>query len=263
MTIPTLLTELTESGVATLILNRPAQHNAFDDALVHELTVALKRLQADSSVRVVVLAAAGKSFCAGADLNWMQRMATYSEEENFHDAMNLAELMYILANLAKPTLAKVQGAAYGGGVGLVACCDIAIASDTASFRLSEVALGLIPAVISPYVVKAVGERQARRYFISAEPFSAAQAEHIGLIHEVVASADLDKRTAQLLRTLLGNGPAAMVAAKTLISTVTHAPIDGVMVQDTARRIAEIRVSPEGREGIAAFLEKRKPAWRQE
>jgi methylglutaconyl-CoA hydratase len=207
-----------------------------------------------------VLAANGKSFSAGADLNWMRRMAEYSYQQNLTDALALAELMRTLNTLAKPTVAKVQGPAYGGGVGLVACCDLAIASEAASFSLSEVKLGLIPAVISPYVVNAIGERQARRYFLTAEPFSAHEAQRIGLVHEVVPPQELDAALAKLLATLAGNGTAAMVAAKDLARAVSRGPIDMVMIEDTARRIAEIRTSAEGREGLAAFLNKRKPAW---
>ncbi|TCO79279.1 methylglutaconyl-CoA hydratase [Plasticicumulans lactativorans] len=250
----------TAAGVATLTLNRPELHNAFDDALIAALTAALRRLEADPAVRVVVLAANGKSFSAGADLNWMRRMADYTVAQNLDDARGLAELMRTLNALAKPTVAKVQGAAYGGGVGLVACCDIAVAADGASFCLSEVRLGLIPAVISPYVVNAIGERQARRYFVSAERFDAAEARRIGLVHEVVPAAGLDAKVDELLATLAGNGPAAMVAAKDLARAVARGPLDAAMIEDTARRIADIRASAEGREGLSAFLGKRRPAW---
>lgn len=250
----------TTAGVATLTLNRPELHNAFDDALIAELTAALRRLEADPAVRVVVLAANGKSFSAGADLNWMRRMADYTVAQNLDDARGLAELMHTLNALAKPTVARVQGAAYGGGVGLVACCDIAIAADGASFCLSEVRLGLIPAVISPYVVNAIGERQARRYFVSAERFDAAEARRIGLVHEVVPAAGLDAKVDELLATLAGNGPAAMVAAKDLARAVARGPLDAAMIEDTARRIADIRASAEGCEGLSAFLGKRRPAW---
>jgi methylglutaconyl-CoA hydratase len=256
----TILSELSPSGIATLTLNRPELHNAFDDALIAQLTQALNQLETDSQVRVVVLAANGKSFSAGADLNWMRQMAEYSYQQNLTDALALAELMRTLNTLAKPTVAKVQGPAYGGGVGLVACCDIAIASEAASFSLSEVKLGLIPAVISPYVVNAIGERQARRYFLTAEPFSAHEAQRIGLVHEVVPPQELDAVLAKLLATLAGNGPAAMVAAKDLARAVSRGVLDMLMIEDTARRIAEIRASTEGREGLAAFLDKRKPAW---
>jgi len=263
MTEATILTALNTAGVATLTLNRPELHNAFDDYLISQLTAELRRLEAETAVRVVVLAARGKSFSAGADLNWMRRMATYSEEQNLRDARSLAELMRTLNGLGKPTIAKVQGAAYGGGVGLVACCDIAIATDTATFCLSEVKLGLIPAVISPYVVSAMGARQARRYFLSAERFDAVEARRTGLVHDVVPAAELDSRVDELLNTLAGNGPAAMVAAKDLIQAVSDRPLDDTVIEDTARRIATIRASREGQEGLNAFLSKRKPAWCQD
>lgn len=256
----TILTELNGAGVATLTLNRPKLHNAFDDMLIADLTTELRRLEKDTAAKIIVLAASGKSFSAGADLNWMRRMAEYSKDENFSDAMALGGLMDTLNHLAKPTVAKVQGAAYGGGVGLVACCDIAIASEAASFRLSEVALGLIPAVISPYVVRAMGERQARRYFVTAERFDAATAQRMGLIHQTVPAAALDDAVEEMLDTMAGNGPNAMVAAKDLIRAVGHGPIDHGMIEDTARRIAEIRASEEGREGVSAFLNKSKPSW---
>lgn len=259
----TLLSELDARGVGTVTLNRPDLHNAFDDALIADLTHELRRLESDAQVRVVILAAAGKSFSAGADLNWMRRMADYSFQQNLADALMLAELMRTLNDLAKPTIAKVQGPAYGGGVGLVACCDIAVASDAASFSLSEVKLGLIPAVISPYVVRAIGERQARRYFVTAERFDALAARRIGLVHEVAPAERLDTVVAGLLDDLSGNGPAAMMAAKNLVATVSRGPIDTAMIEDTARRIAEIRSSDEGREGLSAFLDKRKPVWRKD
>ncbi|MCC5812987.1 MAG: enoyl-CoA hydratase/isomerase family protein [Ectothiorhodospiraceae bacterium] len=247
-------------GIATLMLNRPERHNAFDDVLIADLTAELTRLEFLDEVRVVVLAGAGKSFSAGADLNWMKRMAGYSREDNYRDAMALAELMETLDALTKPTIARVQGAAFGGGVGLVACCDIAIASDAASFCLSEVRLGLIPAAISPYVTKSVGEKQARRYFITAERFDAVEARRIGLVHEVVPADELNARIGELTAQMRGNGPLAMAAAKQLARDVSRAPVDRGMMDDTSRRIADIRVSPEGQEGIGAFLEKRKPAW---
>ncbi len=251
-----------DQGVATLTLNRPDRHNAFDDALIADLTAELKRLEALDEVRVVILAGAGKSFSAGADLNWMKRMAAYSREDNYRDAMALAGLMETLDGLAKPTIARVQGAAFGGGVGLVACCDIAIASDAASFCLSEVKLGLIPAAISPYVTKCMGEKQARRYFVTAERFDAVEARRIGLVHEVVTADALDARIAELTKQMRGNGPLAMAAAKRLARDVSRGEVDQAMMDDTSRRIADIRVSPEGQEGIGAFLEKRKPAWTQ-
>jgi len=251
--------ETDRRGVATLTLARPEVHNAFDDKLIADLTAALARLGQDPAVRAVVLAAEGKSFSAGADLGWMQRMAGYGEAENLADARALGGLMRTLNDLPKPTVAKVQGAAYGGGVGLVACCDIAIAAPAASFMLSEVRLGLIPAVISPYVVGAIGTRAARRYFLTAERIDAEAALALGLLHRVVPAEELDAAAEATVTQLLGNGPHAIAAAKSLIAAVDR-PLDEAVIEDTARRIAEIRAGEEGREGIAAFLEKRKPAW---
>jgi methylglutaconyl-CoA hydratase len=249
-----------QNGCATLTLNRPDVHNAFDDRLIGQLTQRLRELEGNPQVRVVVLAAEGKSFSAGADLNWMKRMARYSEAENLRDAVALADLMHTLSALKKPTVARVQGAAYGGGVGLVACCDIAIGTTAASFSLSEVRLGLIPAVISPHVIAAVGERQARRYFLTAERFDAAEALRIGLLHAVVDEAQLDAAVQGMVDQLLKGGPKAQAAAKDLIAAVVNRPVDRALVEDTAERIARIRVTPEGREGIAAFLEKRAASW---
>jgi len=263
----TLLIATDARGAATVTLNRPDVHNAFDDKLIAELTQALERLEADHRVRVVVLTGAGKSFSAGADLNWMKRMARYSAAENRRDAEALAKLMRTLDRLAKPTIAHVQGAAIAGGCGLVACCDIALASERAIFAISEVRLGLIPAVISPYVVAAIGERNARRYFLTAESFDARSAEQMGLVHGVVGfnrrdtgSDPLQIAIDQLCDVLIANGPAAMAAAKTMIRDVARTPLDDALIAETARRIAEIRVGAEGREGIASFLEKRKPDW---
>jgi methylglutaconyl-CoA hydratase len=247
-------------GCATLTMNRPDVHNAFDDQLISQLTQRLRELEANAQVRVVVLAAEGKSFSAGADLNWMKRMARYSEAENLRDAVALADLLHTLSALKKPTVGRVQGAAYGGGVGLVACCDIAVATASASFSLSEVRLGLIPAVISPHVIAAIGERQARRYFLTAERFDAAEALRIGLLHAVVDQAQLDAAVQGIVEQLLKGGPRAQAAAKDLIAGVANRPVDRALVEDTAERIARIRVTPEGREGIAAFLEKRAPSW---
>jgi methylglutaconyl-CoA hydratase len=247
-------------GVATVTLNRPELHNAFDDRMIAELTGVLTKLGADSAVRIVVLAANGKSFSAGADLGWMKRMATYSEAENLKDARALGALMRTLDAMPKPTLALVQGPAYGGGVGLVACCDIAIAADTASFSLSEARLGLIPAVISPYVVRAIGARACRRYFLTAERFDVAEAHRLGLVHLVAPVAGLAETGEKMLRTLLDAGPAAQMECKSLIARVSDQPVDETMVDDTAQRIARLRASPEGKEGVAAFLGKRKAAW---
>jgi methylglutaconyl-CoA hydratase len=255
-----LLTQIDDLGRATVTLNRPEIHNAFDDTLIAALTSELKRLGRDDNVRVVILAARGKSFSSGADLNWMRRMADFTLEENLSDAMELAELMKTLANLPKPTIALVQGAAIGGGVGLVACCDIALAGERARFCLSEVKLGLIPAVISPYVVAAIGPRATRRYFLTAELFDAPVACRLGLVHEVVADDELADRGDRLSRQLLKNGPRAMAAVKELVSEVALSSLDDELIADTAERIAETRASVEGREGLSAFLEKRQPNW---
>jgi methylglutaconyl-CoA hydratase len=253
-------TNIDARGIARVLLDRPEVHNAFDDALIAELTKTFQALDGDGRVRVVVLTGAGKSFSAGGDLNWMKRMAGYSMAENVRDAEGLGALMASLDRLAKPTLGLVNGAAYGGGVGLVACCDIVIAASTAKFCLSEVKLGLIPAVISPYVVRAMGARAALRYFLTAEVFDAEDARRLGLAHEVVAPEDVEAAGARLVEVLLQAGPDAQAAAKALIARVAGAPIDEALIADTARRIAEIRATDEGREGVSAFLEKRKPRW---
>lgn len=257
---PLFLEEIDDDGVAWIVLTRPEVHNAFNDTLIGELATVLSGLGTDDRVRVVVLSAQGRSFSAGADLNWMQRMADYSEEDNLKDARALAELMRILNTLPKPTLAVVQGPAVGGGVGLVACCDIAIAAETANFCFSEVKLGLIPAVIAPYVIAAMGERAARRYFLSAETFGAREALALGLVHHVVPDEALEDAGRKMLRALLGAGPKAQEAAKDLIFAVSGRPVDDDVVEDTAARIARRRISPEAQEGIAAFLRKRKPSW---
>ncbi len=249
-------------AVARITMARAAKHNAFDDVLIAELSDVFAHVGSAEDVRVVVLEGEGKSFSAGADLGWMQRMADYSDVENLADARALAGMMRALNEMPKPTIARVQGAAFGGGVGLVAACDIAIASEAASFCLSEVRLGLIPAVISPYVVEAIGARAARRYFQTAERFDAVEAHRLGLVQEVVPPEQLDDRVAAMIATLLENGPAAMAAAKHLIQRVSAGAVDASMIEDTARRIADIRATGEGREGLSAFLEKREAAWRR-
>ncbi len=249
-----------ERGVATLTLNRPELHNAFDDKLIAELSEAFAHIDTNPDVRALVLASTGKSFCAGADLNWMRRMASYSYEENLRDAGGLAEMLRRLNFLRVPTLARVQGAAFGGGVGLVSCCDMAVASAEGKFCLSEVKLGLIPATISPYVIKAIGERAARRYFTTAEVISAQTALHLGLISELVEEDQLDTTLENLLKNVLRNGPAAVAAAKGLVLDYDSQTIDDALIADSSQRIAEIRGSDEGREGLSAFLEKRKPSW---
>lgn len=255
-----LTVDVDARGVATVTLDRPALHNAFDDALIAALTDALRSLGRDEAVRVVVLAARGKSFSAGADLDWMRRTAGYSREENLRDAEALAALMRTLDGLPRPTVAVVQGPAYGGGVGLVACCDVAVASTAATFCLSEVRLGLAPAVISPYVVAAIGPRAARRYALTAERFDAAEARRLGLVHEAVAPEALEAAAGRIVAALLAGGPRAVAAAKSLLARVARAPLDDGLVAETAERIAALRASEEGREGLSAFLEKRTPGW---
>jgi methylglutaconyl-CoA hydratase len=253
--------EIERSGAkATLWLNRPERHNAFDDGLIGELDSAVATLAADSAIRVVLLAGRGKSFSAGADLAWMKRMAGYSGAENEADAQKMAEMLHRLASLPKPTIALVQGAAMGGGVGLVAACDIAIAAEDAQFAFSEARLGLTPATISPYVIAAIGPRAARRYFLTAERFGAQQALHLGLVSAVVPAADLAGEANKLADILCQNSPRAMAEAKRLIADVTGRAIDAALRSETAGRIARQRASVEGREGVAAFLDKRKPSW---
>ncbi|MEO5764641.1 MAG: enoyl-CoA hydratase/isomerase family protein [Casimicrobiaceae bacterium] len=250
----------TRNAVAIVVLNRPEVHNAFNAQLIAELTATFAALDADEGVRAVVVAGAGRSFCAGADLNWMKEMAGYTRAQNLADAQALAAMLRTLDGMAKPTVARVHGAAMGGGVGLVACCDIAVAAQEASFALSEAKLGLVPATISPYVIGAIGTRQARRYFLTAERFDAAEAFRIGLVHDIVPQAELDARINDLLGALLQAGPVAQAQCKALIRTVAHRPIDAQVIAGTARAIADVRASPEGREGVAAFLGKRKAAW---
>ncbi len=247
-------------GVGVVALNRPDVHNAFNEALVAELTSVLRALDADASVRAVVLTGRGKSFCAGADLNWMRKMAAYGPAENLADARALALMLHTLNGMGKPTVACIRGAAFGGGVGLIACCDIAVAAHDATFSLSEAKLGLIPATISPYVIEAIGARQARRYFLSAERFTAAEAFRIGLVHDIVPEPELDTRINELLGALLVAGPAAQFECKALIRGVAHRPIDADVIDGTARHIAAVRASPEGKEGVAAFLAKRPAQW---
>lgn len=258
-----VLLETDQRGVATLTLNRAARHNAFDDAMIAELADRLAELHDDRAVRVVILRATGKSFSAGADLGWMRRMASFDFEENERDAMVLATMMQRLDRLCKPTIALVHGAAYGGGVGLVACCDIALATPSARFCLSEVRLGLIPAVIAPYVVRAIGARAARRYFQTAEVFEAEEARRLGLVSDCVAEAEIEPAVERLVAALLAAGPDAQAAAKRLVDSVADRPIDMALLGETARRIADRRASEEGREGVTAFLEKRRPAWRND
>jgi methylglutaconyl-CoA hydratase len=260
MNDPSYLREQRSDGVVRLTLNRPEIHNAFDDRQITELSAVLDELAGDDSVRVVVLTGAGRSFSAGADLNWMRRTSTYGESENLRDANALAALMKAMNELPKPTVARVNGAALGGGAGLVACCDVAVAADGALFGTTEVRLGIIPAVIGPYVVAAIGARQARRLMLTGERITAQEAARIGLVHEVVAQDQLDVAVERIVSDLLQGGPGAIAAAKRLVRDLSDRAIDQELIDDTARRIAALRASPEAREGLGAFLEKRKPGW---
>jgi len=248
------------AGVAIVTLVRPEMHNAFDDMLIAELTRVVAALDADDAVRAIVLAGEGPSFCAGADLNWMRRMAEYGRAENLADAKALARMFSTLYRCTRPTIARVHGNAFGGGVGLLACCDIAIAAQGARFAFAESRLGLIPATISPYVVEAIGARMARRYFLTGERFGAAEALRIGLVHEIVEATALDSRVDEVLAELLRAGPHAQRESKALIRNVARGPIDARMLASTAEHIAAVRASAEGKEGVAAFLAKRPPAW---
>lgn len=247
-------------GVARITLNRADKHNAFNDTMIADLDRLFLQLANDNDVRVVVLAAEGRSFSAGADLGWMQRMASYSYEENLRDATALAEMLRKLNYLPQPTIARVQGAAFGGAVGLVSCCDIAIASSRASFSLSEVKIGLIPATISPYVIAAVGQRTARRLFTTAERIDAQTAWQLNLVSTVVDEEDLDTALNTTIEALLANSPQAVRAAKQLVFDVAGKPVTPELMEYTSEQIAAIRVSDEGQEGLKAFLEKRSPAW---
>jgi methylglutaconyl-CoA hydratase len=253
-----VLTTVDNRGVATLTLNRPAKHNAFDDTLIQTLTRQLEALDNDSNIRIVVLTGAGPSFSSGADLGWMQSMVNYSEEANRQDALRLAGLMETLNTLAKPTVARVNGAAFGGALGLIACCDIAVATEDCQFAFSEVKLGIVPAVISPYIIAAIGPRWARKLFLTGEVFNATLARKTGLVHEVVAADKLDGAVNRQIHLLLKGGPAAQHTIKKLIQTLVDN--DSHISQYTADIIAEVRTSPEGQEGLHAFLEKRKPVW---
>lgn len=256
----TALTTRIDGAVARITLCRPEVRNAFNDAVIQELKAAFESVGARADVRAVVLAAEGPAFCAGADLNWMKRMATYSREENLADAGALAEMLRVIYACPKPTIARVQGDVYAGGTGLVAACDIAVSVDTAGYCLSEVKLGLIPATISPYVIRAMGARASHRYFLTAERFSAAEALRIGFVHEVVSAAELDGKVAELVKTLVNAGPQAVRLCKKLVQDVAEQALTPALVQMTVEGIADIRVSPEGREGVQSFLQKRKPNW---
>lgn len=255
----TLEVELRD-GVSRVALHRPKVHNAFNETLIAELTAAFREADTDPAVRAVLLHASGPSFCAGADLDWMKRAAGYGRAENLADAHALAAMLSAIATCSKPTVACVQGNAFGGGVGLVSCCDIAIGSSEALFALSEVRLGIIPSTIGPYVVAAIGARQARRYFVSGERFAAAEAHRIGLLHEIVPPSGLEARVNEVLGALLLAGPQAQAEAKLLMRAIANRPIDDGLIADTAERIARVRATDEAREGVGAFLAKRAPAW---
>ena len=255
-----VITQIDSRGVARVTLNNPDKHNAFDDQMIIELTNAFNALAANANVRIMLLKSEGKSFSAGADLDWMKRMASYSYQQNLNDARALAAMLKALHQMPIPTIARVQGATFGGAVGLISCCDIALASSNASFALSEVKIGLVPSTISPYVIAAIGERHAKRYFMTAERFDANTALQIDLVHEAVEKSLLDDKVEQLVTAILSNGPEAVAVAKQLIFAVSGKPIDSKLIEHTCEVIAGIRVSAQGQEGLSAFLDKRKPNW---
>ncbi|MCX7974007.1 MAG: enoyl-CoA hydratase/isomerase family protein [Candidatus Aminicenantes bacterium] len=248
--------------IAYLFLNRPEVHNAFNAIMIRELSQALEEIKQRSEIRVLILSGKGKSFCAGADLNWMREIINYSFEENLRESRQLAELIYQLDQMPLPTIARINGATIGGGNGFQAACDLAIACDEAIFSLSEVKIGLVPAVISPYVIRRIGESRARQYFLTGERIIASKAEEIGLVHQCVPTAKLDEAVSEAVNLLLTSGPTAIARAKDLIHKVSKMSIEEAK-EYTARIIAELRISPEGQEGMSAFLEKRKPRWVQE
>ncbi len=249
-----------EGHRATITLTQPEVRNAFSDEVIAEITAAFLEVGARADVRAVVLAAEGPAFCAGANLNWMRRMADYTREENMADAGKLAEMLRVIYECPRPTIARVQGDVYAGGMGLVACCDMAVAVETAGFCLSEVKIGLIPATISPYVIRAMGARAAHRYFLTAERFGAAEALRIGFVHEVVAAEQLDAKVDELAKALASASPHAVRACKQLVQDVAEREIDAGLIAATVEGIADIRASADGREGVQSFLNKRKPNW---
>lgn len=247
--------------VAEVYLNRPEVRNAFNDGVIAELTDAFRALGAEPGLRAIVLGGHGKAFCAGADLSWMRTMAGYSWAENQADATRLAEMLWTIYSCPLPVVGRIHGDCYAGGVGLAAVCDVLVAADGLHFCLSEARLGLLPATIAPYVVKALGEQASRRYFVTAERFTAQQALQLGFVHACVPAEALDAQVAETVTALVANGPAAVKACKALVQDVAGRPIDAALRSETARRIADIRASDEGREGVAAFLAKREPGWR--
>ena len=249
-----------DGAVTRITLNRPDIRNAFNDEVIAQITAAFKDAASRAEVRAVVLAATGPAFCAGADLNWMRRMADYTRAENLLDAAALAEMLRVMYACPKPTIARIQGDVYAGGMGLVAACDMAVSVDTANFCLSEVRLGLIPATISPYVIRAMGARAAHRYFLTAERFDAREAYRIGFVHEVVGADQLDAKVAELTNALISASPNAVRVCKQLVQDVANQEISAGLISRTVESIADIRTSPEGREGVQSFLQKRKPFW---
>jgi len=247
-------------AVATITLDRPEVRNAFNDEVIAELTQAFSQLGQDPQVRAIVLAAVGPAFCAGADLNWMRRMADYTHAENLADAAQLAEMLRVIYTCPKPTVARIQGDVYAGGMGLVAACDMAVSVDSANYCLSEVKLGLYPATISPYVIRAMGARAAHRYFLTAERFDAAEALRIGFVHSVVPAVQLDDHVAVITKALVNASPNAVKECKTLLHDVAGKDIDAALIDHTVQGIADIRASAEGKEGVQSFLQKRKPSW---
>ena len=249
--------------VARLFLNRPEVRNAFNEGVIAEFTAAFAQFAADPTLRAVVLGGHGKAFCAGADLGWMRAMADYTWEQNRADAQALADMLYQVWSCPVPVVGRIHGDTYAGGVGLAAACDVLVAAEGVQFCLSEARLGLLPATIGPYVVRALGEQASRRYFVTAERFDAARAHALGFVHEVVAPEALDARVEEIVAAIVANGPTAVRACKALVHDVAHRPVDEALRADTARRIADIRASAEGREGVQSFLSRREPAWRSQ
>ena len=249
-----------DGPIARVYLNRPDVRNAFNDEVIAELGAAFAELGADTTLRAVVLGGHGKAFCAGADLSWMRAMADYSWEQNRTDAQGLADMLWTVYSCPVPVVGRIQGDCYAGGVGLAAVCDVLVAADVATFCLSEAKLGLLPGTISPYVIRALGEQASRRYFVTAERFNAAQAQALGFVHALCSSDELDAKVDDIVSTIVDNGPMATRACKRLVQDMAGAPITPELRQETARRIADIRASDEGREGVQAFLNKRKPSW---